>query len=151
IYNNGQSSGTGTVQIANSTLSRNLATGNGGGIYNDGTSSGKATLTVKASTLSGNSAGGGSGGAILNDGRVGSASAELASTILKAGASGGNIVNFSGTVTSDGYNLASDGGGGFLTGTADQLNTDPKLGPLQDNGGPTFTHALLPGSPATDK
>ncbi len=25
---------------------------------------------------------------------------------------------------------------------------DPLLGPLADNGGPTFTHALLPGSPA---
>jgi hypothetical protein len=27
---------------------------------------------------------------------------------------------------------------------------DPLLGPLQDNGGPTWTHALLPGSPALD-
>ena len=32
----------------------------------------------------------------------------------------------------------------------DQINTDPMLGPLQDNGGPTFTHALLTGSPAID-
>src|SRR5262249_32666420 len=32
----------------------------------------------------------------------------------------------------------------------DLLNLDPKLGPLQDNGGPTLTHALLPGSPALD-
>ena len=76
---------------------------------------------------------------------------EIGSTILKAGASGGNIANLSGAVSSDGYNLASDDGGGFLTGTADQINTDPMLGPLQDNGGPTFTHALLPGSPAIDK
>src|SRR5205823_7880339 len=29
-------------------------------------------------------------------------------------------------------------------------NTDPLLGPLQNNGGPTFTHSLLPGSPAID-
>lgn len=29
-------------------------------------------------------------------------------------------------------------------------NTDPKLGPLADNGGPTKTMALLPGSPAID-
>ena len=29
-------------------------------------------------------------------------------------------------------------------------NRDPLLGPVQDNGGPTFTHALLPGSPAID-
>ena len=33
----------------------------------------------------------------------------------------------------------------------DQINVvDPMLGALKDNGGPTFTHALLPGSPAFD-
>ena len=46
--------------------------------------------------------------------------------------------------------LSSDNGGGCLTGPGDQINTDPVLGPLQDNGGPTFTHALLPDSPAID-
>jgi subtilisin family serine protease len=151
IYNNGKSSGTGTVQIATSTLSGNLAAGDGGGIYNDGTSSGQATLTVKASTFSGNSAGGGNGGAIRNNGGGGIASVEIGSSILKTDASGGNIANLSGTVSSDGYNLTSDDGGGFLTSTADQINTDPMLGPLEDNGGPTFTHALLPGSAAIDK
>ena len=55
------------------------------------------------------------------------------------------------TVTSLGYNLSGDAGGGFLTVTGDQINTDPMLGPLQNNGGPTFTHALLTGSPAIDK
>jgi len=38
----------------------------------------------------------------------------------------------------------------LLNGPGDQINTDPMLGPLQDNGGPTFTQALLPGSPAID-
>jgi subtilisin family serine protease len=151
IYNNSKSSGTGTVQIATSTLSGNLAGGDGGGIYNDGTSSGRATLTVKASTLSGNSAGSGNGGAIRNNGAGGSASVELGSSILKAGTLGGNIANLSGAVSSDGFNLSSDDGGGFLTSVTDQVNTEPMLGPLQDNGGPTFTHALLPGSPAIDK
>jgi subtilisin family serine protease len=150
IYNNGESSGTGTVQLATSTLSGNSAQ-YGGSIYNDGTSSGRAPLTVKACTISGNSSGAGNGGAILNNGSGGSASVELGSTILKAGASGGNIANFSGTFSSEGYNLASDDADGFLTGAADQLNLDPMLGPLQDNGGPTLTHALLPGSPAIDK
>ena len=37
-----------------------------------------------------------------------------------------------------------------MTGIGDRINTDPMLGPLQDNGGPTFTHALLTGSPAID-
>lgn len=45
--------------------------------------------------------------------------------------------------SSHGYNLSSDNGGGYLTATGDQINTDPKLGPLQNNGGLTFTH--LPG------
>src|SRR3989442_4403300 len=52
---------------------------------------------------------------------------------------------------SDGYTLSSDDGGGLLTATGAQINTDPMLGPLQDNGGPTFTHALLAGSPAIDQ
>ena len=64
------------------------------------------------------------------------------------GASGANLVSNSGTVISHGYNLSSDNGGGFLTATGDQINTDPILGPLQNNGGPTFTHGLLTGSPA---
>src|SRR5206468_10890849 len=52
--------------------------------------------------------------------------------------------------TSLGYNLSNDGAGGFLTGPGDLLNVDPMLGPLQDNGGPTFTHELLTGSPGID-
>jgi type II secretory pathway pseudopilin PulG len=70
---------------------------------------------------------------------------------LNASASGANISNGGGgTVTSLGYNISSDDAGGFLNGPGDQINTDALLGPLQDNGGPTFTHALLPGSPAID-
>jgi hypothetical protein len=57
-------------------------------------------------------------------------------------------LNDRGKITSFGYNLSSDNGGGVLTGAGDQINTDPMLGPLQDNGGPTVTHALLAGSPA---
>ena len=53
-------------------------------------------------------------------------------------------------MTSLGYNLSNDDGGGLLTAMGDQINTDPMLGPLQDNGGPTFTHAPLTGSPAID-
>jgi hypothetical protein len=56
------------------------------------------------------------------------------------------------------YNLIGDGTG--MTGLTNGVNEnlvgsaaapiDPVLGPLQDNGGPTPTHALLPGSPAID-
>ena len=83
-------------------------------------------------------------GGILNFGPL-----QIGDTILNAGASGVNLyVNGGGTVTSLGYNISSDDAGGFLIGPGDQLFTNPMLGPLQDNGGPTFTHALLPGSPA---
>jgi len=103
----------------------------------------KGTMRVTNSTMSNNSAF--SGGGILNLGTL-----EIGNTILKTGASGGNILNQSGTVTSLGYNVSNDDGGGFLTGPGDQINTDPLLGPLQDNGGSTFTHELLSGSPAID-
>ena len=123
--------------IVNSTISGNSAGTSGGGI---GTST---TLRVANCTITGNSAP--SGGGIYNVG-----SSEISNTILNAGALGENIFNNGGTVTSDGYNLSSDDGGGYLTGPGDQINTDPLLGPLQNNGGPTSTHALLPGSPAID-
>jgi hypothetical protein len=129
------------LTVMNSTISGNVATSvpGGGGIYCSG------PVTVTNSTISGNSAEVGNGGAIHNFGAT-----QIEDTVLNAGASGGTIFNDGGTVTSLGYNLASDDGGGVLIGPGDQINTDPMLGPLQDNGGPTFTHALLPGSPAID-
>ena len=137
-----------TLTLINSTLSGNTAD-SGGAIFNIGIGfPGVGTLTVSHSTFSGNSATSGNGGGIYNAGGFGSALLYICNTILKTGATGGNILNNQGTVTSAGYNLSSDNGGGFLTATGDQINTDPMLGPLQNNGGPTFTHALLQGSPA---
>jgi hypothetical protein len=155
----------GTATVANSTISGNAAFAGGGGIRNDG----GGTLTVINSTITENSAAFVFGGGISNDGNLtvtnstmsgnsaptGGAidnigTTTIGDTVLDAGASGGTIFNRGGTVTSLGYNLASDNGGGVLNGPGDQINTDPMLGPLQNNGGPTFTHALLPGSPAID-
>ena len=128
-----------TLTIINSTFSDNAAHGSGGGCINVG------TLLITNSTLSGNSAVD-AGGGFYDLGTL-----DIANTILKRGDTGANInVNGGGTVTSLGYNISSDDGSGFLTGPGDQINTDPLLGPLQNNGGPTFTHALLPGSPAID-
>ena len=156
----------GTLNIVSSTISGNMATREGAGIYN----SEDSTLTISNSTFSGNAASL-TGGAIfnlaalqlanstLNDNSAGFLAGgivnfgplQIGNTILNAGASGVNLyVNGGGTVTSLGYNISSDDAGGFLTGPGDQLFTNPMLGPLQDNGGPTFTHALLPGSPAID-
>src|SRR6266513_1585330 len=134
------------LTITNSTISGNSA-GEGGGASNEAYNASIATLTITNSTLSGNSAGYGGGGI---DNYGGLAVVETKNTVFKAGGSGENIFNYAGTVTSLGYNVSSDDGGGFLTGAGDQINTDPLLGPLQDNGGPTFTHELLTGSPAID-
>ena len=164
----------GTATITNSTISGNTAglfgpvgpTGIGGGISDFG------TLTIINSTISGNNAhgstfkGGGEGGGIYNGG-----SADIGNSTLNGNQAdvhggsiyggtfdignsilnGGNPENIYGaTVTSHGYNVCSDDGGGFLNGPGDQINSNPLLGPLQNNGGPTFTHALLMGSPAID-
>jgi hypothetical protein len=75
----------------------------------------------------------------------------MGNTILKTGSSGENIVNVGGSVATIGYNLSNDNGGGFLTDVTDQVNTDPILGPLKNNGGPTLTYAPLSNSPAIDR
>jgi hypothetical protein len=176
IYNDGLE-GSATLTVIASTFSGNSAS-QGGGIYNHTCYTQSATLTVVASTFNGNSAS--QGGGIFNDaydscpdianylsgqsaaspGNTTGATLEIGDTILNAGASGENITNMSGTIMSDGYNLSSDaaggddhstGPGGLLNAPGDIRNTDPMLGPLTDNGGTTFTHALLPGSPATDQ
>ena len=140
---NGTFGGGASVTISNSTISGNSA-GDGGGIYNSPSPRSYAEVGVNNSTISDNSTTG-NGGAIYNHGFL-----ELASTILNAASLGENIFNDAGAVSSLGYNVSSDDAGGYLTATGDQINTDPLLGPLQDNGGPTFTHALLFGSPAID-
>jgi hypothetical protein len=56
----------------------------------------------------------------------------------------------SGTITSHGYNLIQKPSCTFAIQSTDLLNVDPMLGPLQNNGGPTLTHAPLPGSPVID-
>ena len=134
--------GSGPTDVLNSTFSGNSAGRFGGGIYNNAFTGGSSPLEVLHSTFSNNSAFQGPSGGIANF----SGALQLGSTILNAS----SISNDGGTMTSLGYNLSSDNGGGFFTASGDQINTNPMLGPLQDNGGPTFTHAILTGSPAID-
>jgi Tol biopolymer transport system component len=151
IFNSGNS-GIATVTVNNSTFSGNSAA-SGGGLFNFN----GVTATVNNCTFSGNTATS-NGGNIFN--YASGATLMIGSTILNAGVPQ-NIYNEAATVTSLGYNLSSDdgvtndpvvpGSTGSLNATGDQTNTDPKLGSLADNGGPTKTHALLPGSPAIDK
>ena len=131
-----------TVTLANSTVSGNTASGNGGGIFN---SSG-STLTLANSTVAANVAETGSGGGIRNV----DATAKLVNTIV-AGNTSSSGPDCSGNNTSLGYNLIGDTTGCiFAAASGDLQNLDPKLSPLADNGGPTQTHALFPGSPAID-
>jgi len=141
IYNHGNGGGNATVAISNSTIIGNSANVGGGAIWSDGTQ-GTVTVAIVASTLFANPS------SIFNYGYSGNAMLKIGGTILVPSAS---IQNTYGTVSSQGYNLCGDGGGGFFTAPGDQINTDPMLGVLADNGGPTLTMALKVGSPAIDK
>ncbi len=134
------------LTVTNSTISGNSATnsGHGGGIDTGGV----ANLTDV--TLSGNNAN--LGGGILSEGSF-TLTVTLMNTILAQGSVGGNCYKAGGApIESNGYNLSSDGScTTYLNQTGDLNNTNPQLGPLSNNGGPTLMHALLPGSPAIDR
>jgi hypothetical protein len=131
-----------TLTLSNSTLSGNSA-GEGGGIANYG------TLTLTNSTLSGNSASV-FGGGIGNGGTLTVRNSTLSGN--SAPRLAGGIENLSGTLTVSNSIVANSPGGdigGTYTGSHNLTGT-VALGPLADNGGPTQTCALLPGSPAID-
>lgn len=158
----------GTANVTNSLISNNSA-GLGGGIVND-----YGTLTITNSTISHNEAydvltlatwGGGianwdtlflinstitentaeeGGDGIYNRGTV-----TLSNSIIANNSPHSDCYNYYGNLTSLGYNLDTDGTCD-LTQSTDIPSTNPLLGALADNGGPTKTHALLVGSPAID-
>ncbi len=145
---NGGISSNGTLSLSNCTVSNNSnSSGFGGG----GLTTNGGTSTVRNCTFAGNTSTS-TGGSNITGGIYNNFSATLVigNTILNN--TGGNLANrdTSATITDEGYNLANDGGNGFLTAPTDKLSTNPQLGPLQFNGGPTPTHALLAGSPAID-
>jgi len=127
-----------TVTLINSTLSGNSGS-KGGGIYND-----SGTVNVSFTTLSGNSAA--TGGGIYNEA---GGTLNIKNSIVANSTSGGDCANF-GTWNASGVNFTTNG---TCPGFTQVPSTGPgglNLGPLADNGGPTQTHALLPGSVAID-
>jgi hypothetical protein len=130
----------GVLQIANSTISGNVAEVSGGGIYN------KDLLAMANVTIAGNQAKTGQGGGVYND-----SAAQIENSILADNsASGiGNNCRTGNNFTDFGYNM-EDADTCAFTGTGDIKNAAPLFGPLQDNDGSTYTHALLAGSPAVD-
>lgn len=132
-----------SMTLTNVTISGNTASGSAaGGIYNAG------SMLITNVTIAENDAIAGSGGGIYTD--VG-ADTTLKNTILdnNTSASDGNCGG-GGTFISNGYNISSDATCVFLIKTGDWNSTDPLLDALADNGGATYTHALLAGSPAID-
>jgi CSLREA domain-containing protein len=129
-----------SMNLTNVTVSGNSAGDNGGGIYN------RADAILLNVTLAGNAASGsGTGGAIYND----EGFLAIKNSIVADSDADGNCFNSGGQINSQGHNL--DGGDTCkFTASGDMSSTDPLLDTLQDNGGGTFTQALLSGSPAID-
>jgi predicted outer membrane repeat protein len=152
-----------SVTVTSSTISGNSAGGYGGGISGE-------NVTVTSSTIFGNSEGRngcsssrhGSGG-IWSADQLTIKNAVVAGNTFDFDGSAANVSTGSGALTvqfsligdNTSTNLAEaplgapDANGNLIGGPVNGL-IDPQLGPLADNGGSTFTHALLPASPALD-
>jgi predicted outer membrane repeat protein len=147
-----------TLLIENSTFSGNSVTTDGmtrsvsgGAIYSAG------SLSIVNSTFGGNSATGGYYAGVSAPGNGGGIAVAGTGTLEMMSVNsifqnllGGNVFLDTGaSFRSLGHNLFSDAPE-FSLDPTDLINTDPLLGPLADNGGPTQTMALLSGSPAID-
>lgn len=139
-------------EIVSSTISGNHASSAGVAATGGGIAFGYASLTIRHSTISGNRAEGNSaaGGNIYF--HSGNADFVLDHTIVADGSADqaadiGTVVD---PVTAN-FSLIEDATDLLLLGTGNITGQDPRLGPLADHGGPTRTHALLPGSPAIDR
>ena len=144
----GQARGSGlylpaSTAVTDSTITLNRATGGSGGAPGTG---GRTNGHPGANGLASG------GGLVTTNGRA----TMLRNTIVAADSAASSAdVAVTGTLNSQGYNLIGDGSGGSGFADTDLVGTtanpiDPRLGPLADNGGPTQTMALLPGSPAVD-
>ena len=149
ICNRGES-----VRLINCTLVENSANGGagspGGGAHGGAISGDAALLNVTIANNSvrvGPSESGPMG--LMSPMAIGSShfgSVSLTNTILLCRPDQTNLYS---TVQDGGHNLCSDNSASF-TDLTSRMHTDPLLGPIGDNGGPTPTMPLLPGSPAVD-
>ncbi len=152
-FGGGFSTNYAVTSLVDSTISGNSAGGFGGGIYGRMSGSG---LTVINSTISGNSAGAEGGGFLLFR-----SNAALTNSIVANNTANYGAEFFAGTQSFVSSNVVANNtliegsytfspSGGTFSGANNILGQDPKLGSLTNNGGPTQTLALLPGSPAID-
>ncbi|MGB0560675.1 MAG: CHAT domain-containing protein [Spirulinaceae cyanobacterium] len=137
----------GPLTVTNTTISGNSAANRGGGIFKT-----SGALNLTNATIAFNIAGGGGGGINAT-----SPTGRIVNTIIanNTDASGGNAPDINanlGSTTVEHSLITSTAGisGRTLVNgvNGNIIGQDPLLGPLQNNGGSTATHALLPGSPA---
>jgi CSLREA domain-containing protein len=134
----------GPAQLRNVTISGNSA-GEGGGLYVNGSLTHLVNVTIAENRATGLNQGP-QGGGLFQANPTG-AVVELENAIVANNIDGGNCA---GPLASLGNNLDNDGSCGFTAPGDLSNNTNARLGPLADNGGPTQTHALLAGSAAID-
>ena len=146
-----------TLVVTNTTISGNTSAHHGGGLYLfSGTANfNNVTLTGNQADSDGSGAGDGGGVWVAPS----AATLNLRNTLLAGNADLSPVTRHpdcSGPLASQGYNLLGEDTGCSLTPVlGDQVGSaanpiDPRLASLQNNGGPTLTHALRPDSPALD-
>jgi CSLREA domain-containing protein len=125
----------GALIVTNSTITGNTAVGTGGSVGGGIIIRPGSTARITSSTFSGNS---GNNGADIE-------SETTALTITNTIMASGCLLE--GPLTDGGHNLDTGTSCHFTAGT-DLQRTNPQLGALADNGGPTPTEAPAPSSPA---
>ena len=130
-----------TAILINSTVSHNRALNYGGGLYAAG-----GPIELFNTTVSSNSASYGGGLYVLDNVDT---SIHAQNSIVAGNSAGTLGQDCYGSVNSQGYNLVQNTADcSFISATGDVTGTNPLLGVLQNNGGSTWTHALLSHSPA---
>ena len=140
----------GTLVVSESTISGNNTGGNGGGVLILDPSAGEISPGPAGSITNSTIAQNAGGGLYLDTPRSFTIkNTILAGNLVDALGKANYVQGTHGPITSLGHNLSSDASAATVFAAAGDLNNvDAKLGPLADNGGPTFTRALLAGSPA---
>ncbi|MEA5417611.1 CHAT domain-containing protein [Spirulina sp. CCNP1310] len=160
VFGNSANSGGGmlvtfeAVTLTNSTISGNSASSHGGGIESFG------AVTLNNSTIAFNTAGTLGGGLSFSGNNPHSINNTINKTIIANNTaptgpdvgiwSDTHTFNISHSLILDTSGMNANGSTGIPTNgvNGNIVGLDPLLGPLQNNGGPTQTHALLAGSPA---
>ena len=132
--------------IEDSTISDNTTTLSGGGMYIESGLTTLRNVTIAENIADGDQSSFGGGIYIIGY------PVSLINSIVARNRASGQAPDCSGVLASQDYNLIQQLSGCTLTGVLTHTITgsDPLLGPLQNNGGGTWTRALLPGSPAID-